>query len=53
MSDTRRRHESLSRQRQRGPKNKIEDGDKPHAVRKSHKQQRVNDRARLRKEYLR
>ena len=52
MSDTRRRHESLSRAKRRGPKNKVEDGD-PRPPIKSHKQKRPNERARLRKEYLR
>jgi hypothetical protein len=51
MSRTVRRHESLAKQKRRGPKNRP-DEDAPKAKLKSHKQIRPNDRTRLRKEYL-
>lgn len=51
MSDTRRKHESRAKRARRGPKNKMTD-EMLRGVRKSPKQQRPNERARLRKEWL-
>jgi hypothetical protein len=51
MSRTVRRHESESKRKRRGPKNQP-DEDAPKARLKSHKQERPNKRAKLRKEYL-
>lgn len=51
MSRSARKHESPAKRARRGPKNKPED-DAPRAALKSRKQQRPNERAKLRKEYL-
>lgn len=51
MSRTVRRHEAPAKRKRRGPKNKISD-EALRGVRKSNKQRRPNERARLRKEYL-
>lgn len=50
MSRTSRRHEAPARQKRRGPKNRP-DEDAPLARLKSHKQSRVNERVKLRKEW--
>jgi hypothetical protein len=51
MSKTTRKHEAPGKRARRGPKNKPEP-DAPRPMLKSRKQQRPNERAKLRKEYL-
>lgn len=52
MSKTHRRHESVSRQKRRGPKNRPIEDVVNYRTSKPHKQRRPNERAKLRKEYL-
>lgn len=52
MSDTTRRHESIGRSKRRGPKNRDDDDYERWARLKSNKQARVNNKIKLRREYL-